>query len=112
MDNFMQKYGETLHATLDALTKNLTYEETVAVFEAYIAPIRVLALRDDQASPKPDLKLPAGWRVRAMDVHTYIVSSPRVNGVANNTAIWDNEKNPAERLLYTLLSTHNPRETE
>jgi len=65
--------------------------------------------------PKPDLTLPAKWMTK---YHTagkdpgYLIRSPRINGVAANTFVWAGADNPAERMLYLILSTHNTIETE
>lgn len=72
--------------------------------------------------PKPDLTLPANWKT---EYHVagkvgdpkdkdpgYLIRSPRINGVAANTFVWAGAENPAERLLYLILSTHNTVETE
>lgn len=70
------------------------------------------AEENDTPPPKSDLTLPAGWRIRALCEGGFVVGTPRVNGVATNTAVWFDMENPAERLLYLILSTHNLIETE
>lgn len=58
--------------------------------------------------------VPEGWRVAranhsakaiGTEAKGFLIQSPRVNGVAANTAVWEDSENPAERLLYLMLST-------
>ena len=49
--------------------------------------------------------VPKGWQIApTKDGDGFIVSSPRINGVASHTAVFSNDKDPAHKLLWHMLA--------
>ena len=73
-------------------------------FQAGASWQRTQAAEVAAAQAKPT-GVPEGWQIApTKDGDGFIVSSPRINGVASHIAVFSNDKDPAHKLLWHMLA--------